>query len=177
MKLIHKKIPAQFLKAMPRGLKHVRKHGQEFLVVKKVTCPNGHDLMADTVRIHGEPSIRIHMKMGKTEGLVFVDAYWGGHEKLYNFIPDTSAGTLSKVTCPVCGTDMVVNEKCHEKKCGSGRAINFHLPGKQDRIIVCARLGCPGHRIEVSKLSLEVTDEVSEINFPPAQEEDILLEI
>jgi hypothetical protein len=177
MKLIHKKLPDQILKKLPPGTKRIKKQGQDFLLVQKLYCPQGHNLMVDSVRIHGEPSIRIHMKIGKTEGLVFVDAFWGGHAKLYNFIPNVKSGRFTEITCPVCGTDMVIKDACTHQGCRSDRGIVFHLPGKKNRIFVCAKLGCPGHRIDIANLPHEVSEEVSEINFIDAQEEDLLLEI
>lgn len=177
MKLIHKKLPGHVLKRLPAGIRHIKKHGQDFLVVEKLYCPQGHNLMVDSVRIHGEPSIRVRMKIGKSEGLVFVDAFWGGHAKLYNFIPDIGARNLAQVSCPICQVDMLTRDQCTQPGCQSGQGIVFYLPGKKNRIFVCARLGCPGHRIDIFNQPPAVSEEVSEINFLDAQEEDLLLEI
>ena len=177
MKLIHKKLPDRILRKLPPGIKRMKKHGQDFLVIQKLFCPYGHNLMVDSVKIHGEPSIRIQMKVGKSEGLVFVDAFWGGHAKLYNFIPDIRSAGYTKVSCPVCHTDMVIADTCPHKGCRSDRSIIFYLPGKKNRIFVCARLGCPGHRIDIASLPHEVSEEVSGINFIDAAEEDLLLEL
>lgn len=178
MKLTHKAIPAHFLQALPEGLKFIKKNQQGFLVVEKLFCPKGHDLMADVVRIHGEPSLKIRLKVGNSEGLVFIDAFWGGHAKLYNFIPDiVSAGSLVEAFCPICNASLVVEDKCQYEDCGSNRAIMFYLKGKINKIYVCAKLGCPGHRMEIKNVSHQVLDKVSEINYFGAQADDIFMEI
>jgi len=178
MKLIHKTIPKQFLTAIPEGIKFVKRHGQDFLVAEKIYCPNGHSLMADVVRIHGEPSISIRMQVGQSEGIIFIDAFWGGHAKLYNFIPDiASSGPIIKAFCPVCGVDLIVDDPCSQAGCKSNRAIMFTLQGKVNKIYVCAKLGCPGHRMEVVNLLPRVLEQVSEINYIGAQADDIFMEI
>ncbi|MDD5676680.1 MAG: hypothetical protein PHW60_01650 [Kiritimatiellae bacterium] len=178
MKLIYKPIPDHFLKALPEGVKFVRRHQSDFLVAEQINCPRGHSLMAEVVRIHGEPSIRIRVQVGKSEGLVFIDAFWGGHAKLYNFIPDIiSAGSVIKALCPVCGVSLIVADHCAQMGCKCDQAIVFALPGKTNKIYVCARLGCPGHRMEISALSHKVLAQVSKINYFGAQDNDIFMEI
>jgi len=178
MKLIHKHIPDHFLKAIPEGIKFVKKQQKDFLVVEKILCPKGHNLMADVVCIHGEASIKTRLMIGKSEGLVFIDAFWGGHAKLYNFIPDVlSAGPIVRASCPDCGADLVVEQKCHEDGCDSTQAILFNLPGNKNVIYVCAKLGCPGHRMEIINLPRRVLEQVSDINYFGAQADDIFMEI
>lgn len=178
MKLIHREIPSQFRQDMPAGLKLVHKDNQEFILVEKLCCPRGHSLMVDTVRIHSEPSIHIHAAVGHSEGEIYVDAFWGGHAKLYNFIPDVSGkNPLVKASCPVCGTSLLTKSACSFKGCPAHQTILFHLPGAGNRIYVCARLGCPGHRIELAGLPHRISDNLSEINYIGNRAESILLEI
>ncbi|MBU4198661.1 MAG: hypothetical protein KKE37_07170 [Verrucomicrobia bacterium] len=178
MKLIHKKIPAHFLNAMPEGVKFIKKHQQDFLVVEKVYCSKGHNLMADVVRIHGELSINFRLQVGGSEGLVFLDAFWGGHAKLYNFIPDVSStGPIVNALCPACGMSMIVKDKCRQAGCDSSQAICFALHGNQNKIYVCAKLGCPGHRMEIGNISRRVLEQVSEINYVGVHADDIFMEI
>jgi len=178
MKLTHKTIPGQFLTALPEGIKFIKKHGQDFLVVEKLFCSQGHSLMVDTVRIHGEPSIAMRVQVGKSEGRVFVDAFWGGHAKLYNFIPDIhTAGLMLKAFCPVCGVDLIVSDKCPMAGCESHQAILFYLPGNANKIYVCAKLSCPGHRMDIVHMPALVTEEVSSINYFGANADNILMEI
>jgi len=178
MKLVHKKIPAHFLAAIPEGIKYIKKQGQDFLVVEKICCPNGHNLMAERVRIHNEPSICFRIKTGNSEGLIFVDAFWGGHSKLYNFIPDFP-GTAHAVEafCVQCKTSLTVKDRCSQDNCDCKTAIKFSLPGGKNVIYVCARLGCPGHRIEIKDVPHNISEQISSINFFGAQSDYMLMEI
>jgi len=178
MKLIYKPVPERFRIALPEGIRFVKRHQQDFLVAGQISCPRGHSLMAKVVHIHGEPSISIRLQVGKSEGLVFIDAFWGGHAKLYNFIPDiVSAGPIVKASCPVCGVSLIVEDHCAQMTCQCNRAIVFALPGRANKIYVCASLGCPGHHIEISDLPHKVLEQVSKINYFGAQDNDIFMEI
>ena len=178
MKLIYKPIHDNFRKALPKGIKFVVRHQKDFLVAEQISCPRGHSLMAEVVRIHGEPSISIRVQVGKSEGQVFIDAFWGGHAKLYDFMPDiVSSGPIVKAFCPVCGVSLIVEDRCAQMGCKCSRAIVLALPGMVNKIYVCARLGCPGHRIEISDLPDKVLDQVSKINYLGAQDNDIFMEI
>jgi hypothetical protein len=178
MKLVHKKIPAHFLAAIPEGIKYIKKQNQDFLVVERIFCPKGHSLMADHVRIHDEPSIRLQIKIGASEGLIYVDAFWGGHSKLYSFIPDFSRATHTvEAFCPECQTSLIVKDRCTLDNCECKTAIKLILPGGKNVIYVCALLGCPGHRIEIKDLPHSVSEQISAINFFGAQSDDMLMEI
>jgi hypothetical protein len=166
MELNRKDIPIQFLTTLPDGIKLVKRHGKEFLVVDLVTDKQGNSLMNETVKIHGEPSIKLHIKIGKSEGVIFVDAYWGSHAKLYSFIPDVSDGfAFVEASSPISGKTLMTAWECDQKGCGSTEGIELDLPGKKNKIYVCARLGCPGHEMAVRELSREVSHSISTINF------------
>jgi hypothetical protein len=166
MELIHNEIPLEFLHALPEGIKYVVRHGKDFLVVEEVTCPNGHSLMSENVRIHGEPSLKIGVEIGNEKGHFFIDAFWGSHKKLFDFIPPLGpAPVIVKSFCPTCGTSLIVEDLCSIPDCKTKEHILLLLPGKKNRILVCARLGCPGHRLEVQELPHEVTEKISGINF------------
>ena len=166
MHLTYKRVPPEFLREIPEGIKFVNKQGHDFLIVDKVLCPAGHDLMAANVRIHGEPSICLKVNTGESQGLVYVDAFWGGHDKLYDFIPVLSEErTLVEVSCPACGVDMLVEKKCRHEGCISNKAIVMTLPGGKNKIYACAKLGCPGHHIELVDVPEKVSDQVDGINY------------
>ena len=88
MEIAHKEIPKEFLETLPEGMKFTSREGKEFLVVEKIYCPHGHNLIDDTVSIHGESSVKLKVKIEACEGTIFLDAFWGSHIKLYNFIPN-----------------------------------------------------------------------------------------
>lgn len=166
MQLKHTEIPVELLVNLPEGLKLVRRHGREFLVVESIEGFDGTSLMSETVKIHGEPSIRILVRLGDTEGLIFVDAFWGSHAKLYGFIPKGIDGeSIVEVRVPATGKSLMVTRSCAVPGCGCTKAIDMHLPHNGGHVFVCARLGCPGHAIEISNLPKPVSDTVSGINF------------
>ena len=142
-------------------------------MVEELCCSQGHSLMATSVRIHGEPSIRMKVEIGGQQGLLFVDSYWGSHAKLYSFYPaGAEIQPMVRSFCPVCGTSLIVRERCEREGCGSEECILFHLPGLKNRIHVCARLGCPWHRMDISDLPSSVARSVSSINYFGAGEEE-----
>jgi ribosomal protein L37E len=167
MKLKHNSIPKQFLSNLPRGVKYVMRNGEDFLVVEQVFCPNGHSLIVDNVRLHGEPSICLNLRVGKTEGLVYIDSFWGSHDKLYNFVPNLKGVSEEKndFMCPQCGCSLIVTMKKACTSCGSSRVIVMNLPGAKNKIMACAKPGCPWHKIVVEDISQKYTEIVDEINY------------
>ena len=166
MELIHRKVPREFLEVLPDGMKFIHKHGKEYLVVEELLCPNGHSLMSPSVRIHDEPSIRIDVRRPSGVGKVFIDAFWGSHAKLFDFmtVGDESIAH-AEALCPQCGASLLVDRQCGRIGCDSAKSILFRLPGDDDRIYVCARMGCPDHSIVVGGVPQSVAEAVSEINF------------
>jgi hypothetical protein len=156
-----------FLNHIPRGMKYVMRNGKDFLVVEQVFCPNGHSLIVDNVRLHGEPSITMVLRVGKAEGTVYLDSFWGSHDKLYSFIPDLRdiGSEKNDVMCPSCDCTLVTKMKKGCKVCGSEDLIVLHLPGSQNKIMACARLGCPWHHILVEDISHKYTEMVDDINY------------
>lgn len=166
MKLVHQEIPVEFLRAMPEGLKLVTRHGREFLVVESAFSRNGTPLITESVRIHGEPSIRIGLRLGQQEGLIFVDAYWGSHAKLYGFLPEVAdRDQVVDAYVPETGESLMIDRQCDIEGCSCTRGIELVLPGEKNVIHVCARLGCPGHRLVLAGMSQPVSDSLSGINF------------
>jgi ribosomal protein S27AE len=167
MKLTHNTIPKEFLNHIPRGIKYVMRNGKDFLVVEQVFCPSGHSLIVDHVRLHSEPSICLRLRIGKDEGMIYLDSFWGSHDKLYNFIPNPkdAAAPKNDVMCPVCGISLVARMKKACKTCGSGKVIVMHLPGAQNKILACAKLGCPWHKLVADEIAHKYTEMVDDINY------------
>jgi len=174
MDVSDQRIPQQFLAGLPEGVKCISREGNDYVVIEKLLCPNNHSLMDEDVRIHGEPSIKIRIALGESDGLVYIDPFWGGHTKLFSFLPSSaSPGSLSEASCPTCGVNLDIDEPCNEEDCSSGKGFCFYLPGGHNRIHVCARLGCPGHVMEISELAEDVRDDLSRINFPEDNEDPL----
>jgi hypothetical protein len=176
MKLSHRKIPEQFARAMPRGFRLVQRQAQDFLLVESVFCPRGHNLVVDSVRIHDEPSVKLKVTVGDEAGFVFVDAFWGSHAKLFSFVPMMSGkeAAFADAYCPYCDASMGDRHACPEKGCSSDRGILLNLPGGKNKIHVCARLGCPGHMLDIVELPGQVVKAVSGINYFGAGTDDVL---
>ncbi len=66
-----------------------------------------------------------------------------------------------------------MQERCAIDDCDSTQSLDLHLPGSKNHIYVCAKLGCPGHRLAVTDLPYNLNRLVSEINyFGHGDEED-----
>ncbi len=165
MELTPKDIPIEFLQGLPDGIKLVSRKGHPYLVLEKALDKNGNSIIDETVHIHGEPSVKLKAKVGKAEGSLFVDAYWGSHAKLYSFIPDFSNGGSVEAYSPVDGSSLMVPWECPIEGCNEKHGILLTLPGGQNSIIVCGKLGCPGHHINVTRLAEGVSETISNINY------------
>ncbi len=167
MNLTAKKIPDEFIRAIPRGFRLVKKQGHDFLLVESIFCPHGHNLIIDSVRIHDEASIRLKAVISNEPGLLFVDAFWGSHSKLFSFIPKIAGKepVFVDIFCPYCDASMMERHLCGQKGCGSERSVLLMLPGGKNKIHVCARLGCPGHMLDIVDMPHKVVRSVSVINY------------
>jgi len=176
MKLSPRRIPDRFARAIPRGFRLVKRQGHDFLLVESVFCPRGHNLVVDSVRIHDEASVKLKIAVGAEAGFVFVDAFWGSHAKLFSFIPASTGRDVlfAEASCPYCEAPMTEQRACPQKGCGSERSILLGLPGGKNAIHVCARLGCPGHFLEIVELPTQVVRSVSGINYFGAGGDDVL---
>ena len=177
MELVHTEIPVDLLRKLPEGLMVLSRHGKEYLVVERLYSKQGADLMSETVRIHGEPSIRLGVRIGESRGIIFVDAFWGSHAKLYSFIPDRTSGVLDEVYVPETGESLLVDRPCEMEGCSCTRSIELHFPEDSGVVYVCARLGCPGHRIVLKELPKSVSERVSRINFIGEGDEEFLFTV
>ncbi len=173
MELKSNKIPDEFRTVIPRGLRLVHRNEQEFLLVESIFCPRGHNLLVDSVHIHGEPSIKLELMINGQKGLAFIDAFWGSHAKLFSFLPSCTDGTMLEGFCPYCHAPLMEDYDCDLEGCGSHRGMALHLPSGSGKVIVCSSLGCPGHILEVGSISHELTESISGINFFGAGTEDI----
>lgn len=166
MKLVYKEVPIEFLTALPEGIKYVQKKGKDFLVIEQLYCRDGHSLMADRVRLHGEPSICLDARIGNHQGRIFVDAFWGSHDKLYSFIPtEVDLHSFTEAHCPHCGVSLMAERMCTYEGCGCSRAIVLNLPGGVNKILVCAKLGCPEHELVIGQMPEEVSRKIRNINY------------
>ncbi len=167
MKLTAKRIPDEFIRAIPRGFQLVKKQDHDFLLVESLFCPHGHNLVVDSVRIHDEASIKLKVVINDESGLLFVDAFWGSHSKLFSFIPKISGKdpVFVEAFCPYCDAALTEHFACAQKGCGSDRSVLLWLPGGKNKILVCAKLGCPGHVLDIVDMPQRLVRSVSVINY------------
>jgi hypothetical protein len=175
MKLTAKKIPDEFIRSIPRGFRLVQKHDHDFLLVESVFCPRGHNLVVDSVRIHDEASIKLKVVISNEPGFLFVDAFWGSHSKLFSFVPKLSGKEplVVDIYCPYCDASMMERHACIQKGCGSEKCVLLMLPGSKNKIHVCARLGCPGHVLDIVDMPQKLVRSVSVINYFGAGSENL----
>ncbi len=166
MKLKITEIPESLKRMVPPGFRLERHGKHDVLVVESIFCPHGHNLLVESVKIHGRPSIRLHAAVGEDEGVIFVDAFWGSHAKLFSFVPrQYSDRVIVEAACPICGASLMEQRPCDEQQCDSLESIVLYLPGNGNKVHVCARIGCPGHHIEVNDIPHEYADMISDINY------------
>jgi hypothetical protein len=160
-------IPREFIENLPEGFKITNRKGAIYVVVDDLRCPNGHNLISDTVRIHGEPAIAIRVKGGGVKGTMYLDPFWGLHQKLFDFMFKGNApNPLIKASCPECNISLMVKKQCESEGCTAEEFIEFALPGGKNKIEVCARWGCPEHRINIGLIPGTVAEAVAKINYP-----------
>jgi len=167
MKLTAKRIPDEFVRAIPRGFRLVKKQDHDFLLVESLFCPHGHNLVVDSVRIHDEASIKLKVVINNESGLLFVDAFWGSHSKLFSFIPKVTGKepVFVEAYCPYCDAALIERYPCTQKGCGSDSSVLLMLPGGINKIHVCAKLGCPGHLLDIVDMPQKLVRSVSVINY------------
>ena len=64
--------------------------------------------------------------------------------------------------CPSCGRSLIVQRECPEG-CGDD-CIVLTLPG-DNKIFVCARLGCPAHHLHIAEMPESIIAQVDDINL------------
>ena len=175
MELVVHKIPPEFIKSIPKGFRLIKKNQSDFLLVESVFCPRGHNIIVDSVRIHDEASLKLKITINQANGFLFIDSYWGSHTKLFSFIPVLSTRESPYVSafCPYCDADMNEQYVCPHEGCDSKRSLLLLLPGSKNRIHICAKLGCPGHKLEINDMPHQLIDSVSEINFFGAATDEV----
>lgn len=174
MKLKTQKLPAEFIQMIPKGFRLIKRNNSDFLLVESLFCPNGHNLIVDSVRIHGEASIKLKVSFNNAEGFIFIDSFWGSHAKLFSFIPsDCRDEMYVDAFCPFCGVQMNEHFTCTQESCRAEKSILLLLPGSKNKIRVCAKLGCPGHHLDISDMAHDLVNVVSQVNYFGAQDNEI----
>ena len=108
------------------------------------SCPRcGHTLMDAGHAINGQASIKLATSFAGRAGIVHLSAFYGSAEvDCDGEIPD---GALAGISCPHCAQELSGVSGCPE--CGATMAMM--AAGKYAALHICARRGCPGHRLDL----------------------------
>ena len=114
------------------------------LRIQHACCANGHSLMDSTHTINGYSSIKILIRAGGHEGVIFLDPVYGSFSNVKKF--DLPKETIVEFYCPECQVNMESREyKCTE--CGSPM-FEVHLPNG-GKVAGCLKDGCHYHLLKL----------------------------
>ncbi len=113
--------------------------------VEHVSCPNGHSLCDDKVKIHDKPSIKVKARYKDQDGYMFLDPVYGSYDNIEKGI-SLPKGAVVELFCPECGMSLTdPSETC--QLCSSPMYI-FHLP-KGSIVEGCLKKGCMFHKMKI----------------------------
>ena len=114
------------------------------LRIQNACCPNEHSLMDPTHTINGYASVKVLLRSGEKEGVIYLDPVYGSFSNVQDF--DPSDGTIVEFYCPECQVNLESSEyKCAE--CGSSM-FEIHLPNG-GRVAGCLKNGCHYHVLKL----------------------------
>jgi hypothetical protein len=115
------------------------------LHVQHVTCPKGHSLQDENVKIHGDASLKVKIKCRGKEGMLYIDPVYGRYDNIEEGIK-LKKGDVVKMYCPECGMDLTdPHEIC--QLCASPMFI-FSLP-RGGIVEGCTKKGCLFHKMKI----------------------------
>ncbi len=113
--------------------------------VNHAFCSNGHSLCDPETKINGYPAIKVKVKHGNSDGLLFIDPVYGSYENIEEGI-DIPQGGVVELFCPECGVNLKdPDERCH--LCASPM-FQFQLP-KGGIVEGCLKKGCYYHKMKI----------------------------
>lgn len=118
------------------------------------SCPRcGHTLMDAGHMIHGRASIKLGTSFAGRAEILHLSAFYGSPQVACDGeIPD---GALTVLSCPHCGQELSGGSDCSE--CGATMAMM--AAGKYAAMHICARRGCPGHRLDLLAATQDASNE------------------
>jgi two-component system NtrC family sensor kinase len=106
-------------------------------VIRRATCPKGHDLMDPSVLIGGLASIRVLVGVGGLQLVLNLDPVYGRFHDVGR--EGITVGTQAHFACPVCQRTLQDPERLCEV-CGA--PVLAVLAGPDDPVYQCTRQGC-----------------------------------
>ena len=114
------------------------------ICISHARCPKGCDLMDETVKIGGHPSIKVKQRYEGREGTMNLDPVYGSFEHQSSL--DIPKGAVVEFFCPGCGASLQSEtDTCNV--CASPM-FTLHLP-KGSIIEGCLRNGCFEHTLKI----------------------------
>lgn len=115
------------------------------LVIRHAACPNGHSLLNGEVRFDGREAIRVRIKKGSQEGLLYLDPLYGSYRKDIRGMEVADGETVS-FFCPECGASL---QEAGENCCLCAAPLFvLNLPGG-GVVEGCSRKGCLFHNLRI----------------------------
>ena len=105
--------------------------------IKNALCPKGHNLIDQTIKVNGMPSIRLQARVDGKEGYINIDPIYGKNRNHYGI--KIKVQSSLDVSCPKCDTSLL-DKKVKCVKCG-GPVYFIETPGK-GRLLGCSVKGC-----------------------------------
>ncbi len=108
------------------------------------SCPQcGHTLMDAGHVINGHASLKLTASFAGRTGTVHLSAFYGSTQA--DCDGEIPGGALAVLSCPHCAQELSGMSGCPE--CGATMAMM--AVGKYATLYICARRGCPGHRLDL----------------------------
>lgn len=126
----------------------------------QVKCPLcGKSLMDHEHPLHGVPSIKLNIQLGKERGTIRLCSIYDCYDHVSDM--DISGVDVAEFTCPHC--NQVLNSA---EKCGACDApmvpFNLDMGGK---VVICSRKGCTKHYVAFENLQDAVRKFYDEYGF------------
>ncbi|NOZ56800.1 MAG: hypothetical protein GXO73_08460 [Calditrichaeota bacterium] len=114
------------------------------LTITHAHCPNGCDLMEESVKIGGYASVHVRVRYKDEEGDMYLDPRYGSFENISDIeIPE---GEIVELFCPHCGQSL----RDEHERCRQCSAPMFALMLPHGGIIEgCLRKGCYEHELRI----------------------------
>ena len=111
--------------------------------IKNATCPKGHNLMENSIKIDGLPSIKVKANLEGLEGLIYLDPIYGKNR--HKLEMPVNINKPVEINCPKCNISLIsASKKC--PKCGSF-IYSFEVPSRGN-VEGCCNIECPYQKWE-----------------------------
>ena len=126
----------------------------------QVKCPLcGKSLMDNEHPLHGVPSIKLNIQLGKERGTIRLCSIYDCYDHVSDM--DISGVDVAEFSCPHCNQVLNSVEKCDT--CNAPMVpFNLDMGGK---VVICSRKGCTKHYVAFENLHDAVRKFYDEYGF------------